>query len=255
MVSATTSQPVVLLKDVAFSYGGAPVLDNVNLRILTGDFLWVVGPNGGGKTTLIRIILGLLRPQAGIVRVFGEEPARGRLRIGYMPQQVKMDLQFPATVMDLTLMGRLGHSSSHGRYSSTDRQAAINALESVDLVSLSSRRLSDLSGGELRRLLIARALACTPDLLILDEPTANLDKSTEHEMFDLLEKLNEHITIVMVSHDPAFVSSSVERVACVNRTVSVHPTESIDDNSVMELYGVPVRAVRHDLHQRNNGDA
>ena len=168
----------------------------------------IVGPNGGGKTTLVKLILGLLRPQRGEVRVFGQPPHRARLRVGYMPQHVQHDPQFPVTVMDIVLMGRLGQGVL-GWPGRADRRAAIDALAQVGMEEFRRRPFADLSGGQRQRVLIARALCCKPDLLLLDEPTSNVDSLVEARLLDLLRDLNRQMTIVMVSHDLGFVSGLV----------------------------------------------
>ena len=225
------------------------MIAEVSLRIVAREFVWIVGPNGGGKTTLIKLILGLLRPQRGRVSVFGKLPSAARHRIGYMPQYVHLDPRFPFTVLDATIMGRLGCAPRFGPYRRRDREIALQALEQVGLADSARRSLRELSGGQQRRMLIARALAGEPELLILDEPTANLDRRVERELFDLLRRLNQSLTIVLVSHDPAFVSDFVENVVCVNRQVSIHPTSALEGELVDELYGRQVRLVRHDQHR------
>lgn len=241
-----TSESVINFSNVSFGYNSKLVLQDVNLAVSEREFVWVVGPNGGGKTTLAKLILGLVQPRSGSVSVFGQPPALSRKRIGYMPQQAQLDLRFPVTVMDVALMGRLGRSAA-GSYSTSDRKMAREALELVGLESAAKTSLGELSGGQQRRLLIARALTCQPDLLVLDEPTANLDRKVERELFDLLKLLNERLTILMVSHDPAFVSDFVEQVVCVNRTVAVHPTTDRHREFIDELYH-GIRMVRHDQH-------
>ncbi len=241
-------QPVVSIDQVSFGYNGETVLDNVDLKITEREFVWIVGPNGGGKTTLLKLMLGLLKPRSGKVQLFGQSALKGRLRLGYMPQAVQLDRQFPVDVLDVALMGRLSRGLIPGPYTADDKRAAIEALETVGLADKQHRRLSELSGGQQRRLLIARALSSEPELLVLDEPTANLDKQIESDLYNLLKRLNERLTIVMVSHDPAFVSDFVEHVVCVNRTVAMHPTADIKAGSLSDVYGSPVRMIRHDLH-------
>lgn len=244
-------RPVIALSGVDFSYDSSPVLTDVNLTISEQEFVWVVGPNGGGKTTLLKLMLGLLKPVRGIVRVFGRSPGKARPRVGYMPQYVRLDPQFPVDVMGIVLMGRLGNGVRWGPHRKQDKEAAAQALREVGLWEKQEHSFSTLSGGQQRRLLIARALACEPDLLLLDEPTANLDLAVEQELFELLRKLNQRLTIVMVSHDPAFVSQFVERVVCVNRKVAVHPTSEMEEEIMNELYGRRVRLVRHDQYNAN----
>ncbi|MEN6449411.1 MAG: ABC transporter ATP-binding protein [Thermoguttaceae bacterium] len=240
---------VVSLSNVTFSYGGPPALEEVTLSIEPRQAVCVVGPNGGGKTTLVKLMLGLLTPQRGDVRVFGESPRRSRRRIGYMPQHSQYDPLFPVSVMDIVLMGRLGQSGVagltgwHGR---KDRQAVMDALDEVGMKDFGRQPFAALSGGQRQRVLIARALCCKPDLLLLDEPTSNVDSLVEARLLELLRELNRRMTIVMVSHDLGFVSGFVERVICVNRRVAVHPTSQVTGQVIHDLYGGEVRMVHHD---------
>ena len=239
--------PFIEIRDLSYSYGNAPVLAGVNLVLEGQEFAAVVGPNGGGKTTLLKLILGLLTPVEGQVRVFGVPPRQARGRIGYMPQHVQVDLSFPVTVLDVVLMGRLGRGGGvWGAYGRRDRQAALQALDQVGLAELAGRPFRALSGGQRQRILIARALAGEPELLLLDEPTANVDVVGEREVFDLLQELNRCIPIVVVSHDLGFVSPYVGKVVCVNRQVVTHPTSEVTGEVISQIYGREVRMVRHD---------
>ena len=239
---------VVEFEGVAFSFGGPAVLEDVSLEIAEREFVCIVGPNGGGKTTLLKLMLGLIRPTRGRVRVFGDSPQRARRRIGYMPQHARFDPLFPVTVLDVVLMGRLGDAGARmfGAYSRRDRRAARRALAQLDIEPLGKRPLASLSGGELRRVLIARALAGEPELLLLDEPTANLDLHVEGRFYELLSELNQRLTIVLVSHDVGFVSKLVRRVVCVNRNAVTHAVGEITTESISEMYGHDMRLVRHD---------
>jgi zinc transport system ATP-binding protein len=239
------SEPVVAIERVSFAYNTDPVLVDVDLTVGDKDFVSLVGPNGGGKTTLLKIILGLLTPTAGTVRVFGRPPVAARPRIGYMPQHAQVDPHFPASVLDVALMGRVSKGSNVGPYRKGDRAAAAEALREVELYDYASRPFADLSGGQRQRVLIARALAAEPDLLLLDEPTANLDVRMEQELYELLKSLNERLTIILVSHDLGFVSQFVKRVVCVKHRVTAHPTSDITGEIIQEIYG-DVRMVRHD---------
>jgi zinc transport system ATP-binding protein len=245
----TSNVPVIEIKDMWFSYGSYPALEDVNISIPEGDFVSVVGPNGGGKTTLIKLILGLLKPARGDIRVFGASPEEARPRIGYMPQHSQLDPQFPATVMDVALMGRLGPRRLFGPYSKEDKKVVAMALEQVGLCDMWKKPFASISGGQRQRLFIARALACEPDMLLLDEPTANLDVVMEWDLYGLLQTLNEKLTIVMVSHDLGFVSKVVKSVVCVKRKVLTHQTSEIAGEMINEIYGSPMRMVRH------NGEA
>ena len=244
--SKGTHMPVIELKQVSFSYDGTPVLEDVNLTVEKYDFLSIVGPNGGGKTTLLKLILGLLKPVSGTVRVFGQNPVKARPRIGYMPQYSSLDPLFPVTVMDVVLMGRLGNGKLLGPYKGMDKKAAEKALQELEIYKMKNRPFSALSGGQRQRVLLARALVSDPELLLLDEPTANVDAVVENELFDHLNQLNKKITIALVTHDLGFVSSYVKRVACVSRRVVVHPTSEITGEMSNEIYGCDVQMVRHD---------
>lgn len=237
--------PVVSFKDVSFAYDGTPVLEHVDLTVWERDLVSVVGPNGGGKTTLLKLALGLLRPDSGEVRVFGKPAQAVRRRIGYTPQHTHEDPQFPATVMDVVLMGRLERHWV-GRYTRADREAALAALEQVGVGSLSGRLFQNLSGGQRQRVLIARALVCEPDLLLLDEPTAHVDVVVEHRFYEIVQTLNERMTILIVSHDLGLVSSVVRSVVCVNRRVVVHPTSELTGGHIRDAYGADLSMVLHD---------
>lgn len=246
METRCSPSSIIHLDQVSFSYNGAPVIANASLHIAEKDFVWIVGPNGGGKSTLLKLLVGLLKPNSGVVSVFGESPERVRSRIGYLPQNPSLDLSFPATVLDVTLMGRLHPAGPFGRYGTKDKEAALHALDTVGLASRIHDRFSQLSGGQMRRLLIARSLAAEPNLLLLDEPTANLDQASEEELRNLLYRLSSQITVLMVSHDPVFVASFVDKVVCVNRSVSMHPTGALPENTGVHIYGEKMNVIRHD---------
>lgn len=240
-----SENPVIDIQNVSFSYRENPVLKDVNLKIADSDFASVVGPNGGGKTTLLKLILGILKPAKGSIRILGKSPEAARLKIGYMPQQERLDLQFPISVFDVVLMGRLGNSS-FGKYSRQDKADAIDALNEVRLVNLADNIFSRLSGGQRQRVMIARALCCNPELLLLDEPTSNMDPEIAESIMEILSELNSRMTIIIVSHDLGFVSQIVKSVICVNKEVVVHPTSSIDGSVISDIYGTELRMVRHD---------
>ncbi len=240
------SPPLVIeMEGVSFSYNGQPVLEDVNLSVARGDFVAVVGPNGGGKTTLVKLLLGLLRPKAGTVRVLGRSPRKARSRVGYMPQRSELDPKFPVNVLDVVLMGRLGPGRGLA-YGARDRLEALQALGRVEMSHLAKRPFADLSGGQRQRVLIARALATGPELLLLDEPTSNVDPAGEEEIFGILRELSPEMTILTVSHDLGFVSPMVGHVICVHRKVFTHPTSDVTGEVISGLYGHPVRMVRHD---------
>ncbi len=248
--AAAVRDPVVSLRNVSFGYDENDILHDVTLAIPRGDFACVIGPNGAGKTTLIKLALGLIEPRRGDVRVFEKPPREARARIGYMPQHAQLDPQFPVCVLEVVLMGRLGRGHSVGAYGASDREAARKALYEVGLSGLEKRPFAALSGGQRRRVLIARALACEPELLLLDEPTSNLDIQVEEQLYALLHELNRRLTIVLVSHDLGFVSQHVKTTVCVNRTVHTHPTGEVTGDVIRELFGRQVRLVEHELRPR-----
>lgn len=249
----TPPQAVVEVRDLTFSYGALPVLEGVSLQVEAGEFLGIVGPNAGGKSTLLKLILGLLEPQSGRVRVLGERPHRARQQLGYVSQYPSFPRDFPINVEQAVLLGRLGRSSgpkwlsclAPGGYNRSDRKAVDRALEEVEAADLARRQIGSLSGGQLQRVLLARALVCEPAVLILDEPTANIDLRLESDIFDLLKRLNVRMTILVVSHDVGFISGYVDRVACINRTLVCHRTDAIDGQVIRDLYGENVRMVAH----------
>lgn len=236
---------VIQIDRLSFAYPQTPVLDDVRLLIPRGDFVCMVGPNGGGKTTLLRLILGLLTPASGTVRVFGRSPIEVRRRIGYMPQHTQLDPQFPVRAVDVVQMGRLG-SGLVGPLRAADKAKALAALEEVRLADCARRPFAALSGGQRQRVLIARALACDPELLLMDEPTANLDPLVQDDMHELLHELNQRLTIVLVSHDVGFVTQHAKTVVCVNRQVRVHCASEITGDAIQALYGHAVHMVQHD---------
>jgi zinc transport system ATP-binding protein len=244
--AALAHEPVIEIEDLWFAYDRQAVLREVNLRIEPGERVCMVGPNGGGKTTLLKLMLGLLAPDRGRVRVFGASPARARRRIGYTPQHAQFDPSFPVSVLDVVLMGRLGQARRVGPFGRGDRRIAAECLSEVGLDSLRNRGFSQLSGGQRQRVLIARALAGEPRLLLLDEPTANLDAGVEQEFHGLLDRLARRLTVVVVSHDIGFVAQTAGKVVCVQGTVAVHPTTELTGELMRDLYGQEIRMIRHD---------
>lgn len=232
------SPTVVELAGVEFRYqeNQAPVLFNIDLRVAADDFLGLVGPNGGGKSTLLKLMLGLLEPQRGQVLVFGEKPSRVRGRIGYVPQSARIDPSVPANALDVVLMGRLHGASWGPRFHQTERDAAMWALERTRTADLANRPLRQLSGGQRQRVLIARALVAEPELLLLDEPTTGIDIHHEKELLELLLGLNEKLPIVMVTHDLALVTEHLKRCALVNRRLLVHSASEISLRNLEQLY-------------------
>lgn len=236
---------LVEFENVSFAYDGAPVLEDVSFAIAPEEFFGIIGPNAAGKSTLLKLMLGLLAPDRGRIRVFGGTAVAARGRVGYVPQHPAFSRQFPISVLEVVLLGRLGTGSGYGGFSRGDRHKAVQALRAVQIEDIARRRISTLSGGQLQRVLIARALACDPELLVLDEPTANIDLRAEEDIFALLRESNRRMAIVVVSHDVAFISGYVDRVGCLNRTLVCHDTTDITGKTIEELYGAPVRMIHH----------
>ena len=243
-----TDEPVIRLQGVDYSYDGPPVLEGVDLEVQDGEFLGVVGPNAGGKSTLLKLILGLLQPRRGRIEVLGRSPEAARRQLGYVAQYPSFRRDFPIDVEQTVLMGRLGTGSLFGGWRRGDREVVRRVMVETAVEPLAERQLATLSGGQLQRVMLARALACEPRILILDEPTANIDLRIETDIFDLLRRLNRRMTIIVVSHDIGFISRYVGRVACVNRTLMTHHTADIDGRVIRDLYDSEVRMVEHVHH-------
>ncbi len=240
-------EPVIQIESVSFSYGETLVLDRVDLSVMPGEFLGLVGPNAGGKSTLLKLILGLLKPQSGHIQVLGQTPQQAAPLLGYVPQFPTFPRDFPIRVEEVVALGRLGKAASglFGWIGRVDRAMARRALAEVEAEDLAERPIGRLSGGQVQRVLLARALVSDPKILILDEPTANIDQRAEGEIFDLLARLNQRLTILLVSHDIAFISRYVGRVACLNRTLLCHETQPLESELIQRLYGGRVRWIGH----------
>ena len=236
---------VARLEDVWVYYNDDPVLEGVSLSLIGNDFLGIIGPNGGGKTTLLRVILGLVTPDRGRVLVLGRPPGKTRKEIGYVPQHNLFDRDFPVSVWEVVLMGRYGRAGLLGRYSNEDRKAAEEALRMVGMLDFRKRQIGKLSGGELQRVFIARALAAEPRILLLDEPTASVDPTMQAEFYELLARLKEKMTIVLVSHDISAVSIYVDKIACLNRRLFYHGSKEIGPEVLESTYKCPVQMIAH----------
>jgi zinc transport system ATP-binding protein len=238
------NEPLIACNRLAVELGGVTVLDGVTLSVCKGDFLGIVGPNGGGKTTLLRVILGLEKASGGSVSVFGALPGSFPERVGYVPQRLFFDREFPISVRELVLMGRLSKKKLFQHYNRIDREKADAALCMAGLERLAERRIGALSGGELQRALIARALAGEPELLLLDEPTASVDPQMKTTIYDLLDNQKKKLTIVLVSHDTGAISRHVSRIASLNSTLDLIDPASWPGSTVLNsLYRYPVDVV------------
>jgi zinc transport system ATP-binding protein len=241
-------QSIIEIRDLWFSYNGQSVLEDVNLTVHGGDFMAVIGPNGGGKTTLIKLILGLLQPSRGSITVFGRAPRQAAPQVGYVPQDLGANRTIPVTVEQVVLMGRM--RGGFARFSEQDRKVARVALERVGMWDYRARRIGDLSGGQRQRVFVARALVSDPLLLLLDEPTASVDTAGQTQFYDFLKELNQTVTILVVSHDLMVLSSYIKSVACVSREVYFHDAPEITTDMIRAAYHCPVELIAHGLPHR-----
>lgn len=243
-------EEVVRLEDVWVHYDGVPVLEGIDLSINQDDFLGIIGPNGGGKTTLLRVILGLVKPSQGRVIVLGSTPERRRKFMSYVPQHSLFDQDFPVSVWDVILMGRVGQAGLFKRYSREDKKATLNALETVEMLDLRDRQIGELSGGQQQRVFIARALVAEPRLLLLDEPTASVDAPMMTGFYELLERLKQRMAIVLVTHDISAVSIYVDKIACLNRKLFYHHSKEISAEELEATYQCPIQLIAHGVPHR-----
>jgi zinc transport system ATP-binding protein len=241
---------VIAVRHLWAGYGNEPVLKDVNLSVRELDFIGLIGPNGGGKTTLLKVLLGLLPPTRGEVRILGKRVEEGRRHIGYVPQTVEFDREFPINVRDVARMGRLGRRRLLQRYTAEDNEIVAQALRRVDMWDLRDRPIGALSGGQRQRVYIARALASEPEILLLDEPMASVDAQVSSSLYDLLSHLNEHITILLISHDMSAVSSYVKTIGCLNRRLFYHGGKQITSDMMKAAYGCPIDLIAHGVPHR-----
>ena len=239
------SKILIDIDNVSFSFGEVDVLQNISLKIQEDEFIGVIGPNASGKSTLLKLILGLLKPDTGTINILHSEVDNLSGLIGYVPQHITFSRDFPITVIESVLLGHVTNHSKFFSYTDAQKESAHSALKVLEIEDLVNRQLGTLSGGQLQRVLIARALVCQPEILILDEPTANVDLKSEENIFSLLKNYSEHMTIIVVSHDVAFISAYVDRVACLNKTLVCHNTESISGKMIEELYDTPIKMIDH----------
>jgi len=247
-----TTTPLIQLTDVNFAYHGEAALTHISLEVDRGEYVGIIGPNGGGKTTLLRVLLGLTKPDDGQVSLFGQPVHQFKdwWKIGYVPQQAtNVDARFPVTVEEIVSLGRVARVGMWHHFKKADRLAITRALERVDMAAHRKKLITELSGGQQQRVFIAKALASEPELLILDEPTVGIDVSSQESFYELLSQLNakEGLTLVMVSHDIDVVVNEVTKIACINETLIYHgaPKDFLKGNHMEELYGKARRFIIH----------
>lgn len=236
-------ESLVSLKNVSVQYDETTALEGVSLNIYPDDFLGIIGPNGGGKTTLVKAILGTI-PHSGEISYSPTLSERGHRLIGYLPQQAEFDRSFPISVIEVVMSGLQAEKGLIKRYSTTDRKRAMELLEIAGIESIAERQISEISGGQMQRALLCRAVILEPNLLILDEPTNFVDNQFENELYTLLHRLNERMAIVMVSHDIGTITSVVKSIVCVNRTVHRHDSNIITAEQ-LENYHCPIQIISH----------
>jgi len=239
------TKELVRLEDVWVHRDGTPVLEAINLSITANDFLGIIGPNGGGKTTLLKVILGLIKPSRGRVSVMGQAPEKGRKFIGYISQFNLFDRDFPASVFDVVLMGRYSNTGLFRQYSEEDKSIVTDVLKTVEMLDYKDRQVGKLSGGEQQRVFIARALATKPKLLLLDEPTASIDPNMQAEFYELLDRLKERMAIVLVSHDVGAISIYVDEIACLNHRLFYHGSKEVSAEELEKTYQCPIQLLAH----------
>ncbi len=245
------SDPIVVdIQDLWFSYNGNPILKEVNLTINSGDFIAIIGPNGGGKTTLVKLVLGILTPDRGTIRLLERPPREASSCVGYIPQDIHVNRGFPISVQDVVRMGRLKGGGGWKRFSKEDRDGVRRALERVEMWKHRLSLMDDLSGGQRQRVFLARALASEPEILFLDEPMASIDAKGKTEFYDFLRELNRTVTIVFVTHDAMVLTSHAKSVACVNQQLFYHNAPEVTKDMLEMAYHCPVELIAHGLPHR-----
>jgi zinc transport system ATP-binding protein len=251
MGGVSMKQAVIEVRQVNLTQNGQSVLEDINLTIREHEFHAIIGPNGGGKTTILKVILGLIRPDSGTVRVMGATPHEMRAHLGYVPQFRTFDFQFPISVQDMVVSGRLGHlKGPFQRFTREDTDAADEAMETMQIAHLKDRPIHGISGGERQRVIIARALAGKPSILLLDEPTVYVDGPTAVRFYDILRQLRESMTIILVTHDISALSPDVTHISCVNRRLFTHHDNQITDDMIAGAYPCPVDIIAHGIPHR-----
>ena len=244
-------QLIITIKNLSFAYQRENnILEDIDLEVFGNDFLGIIGPNGGGKTTLLKIILGLLKPDKGNVLVFDKKPKETRDLIGYVPQFLEIDLDCPVSVLDIVLMGILSRKKIFQKYNDQDLKLAEKALKFVDIYNLKNKQIGELSGGQRQRVYIARALIRKPKLLILDEPTASIDEKSERDFWELLKEINKNAAIIIVSHDIGVIFKNVNKIACLNKNLYCHDSNEITQETLDETYKCDIEILGHGLPHR-----
>lgn len=244
-------EKLIEIKGLTVSYDTKCVLQDVSLNVWEHDFLGIIGPNGGGKTTLLKVILGLMKPVSGNVSFFEKGKEVASLKIGYLPQVNLIDKRFPIAVHEVIASGLAGEKKRFGSFSDSQKERIHQLIIEMGLEAFAQRAVGELSGGQLQRVLLARAVVSRPRLLILDEPNTYVDKRFESQFYELLGEINKDTSIVLVSHDVGTLLPMVKNVACVNETLHYHPGSDLSDEWLSKTYACPIEIVGHgDLPHR-----
>ena len=246
--------PAVEIRQLSFAYGNGPVLQKIDLNIASGEWVGIMGPNGGGKTTLLKLLMGFLAPSEGTLSIFGQTPAKARLNIGYVPQVHRTDRDFPITLYELVLLGALSKTNFFGAYPEEVKEKALHLIEKMGLSPHKNKVFGSLSGGLAQRALLARALLSDPDLILLDEPTANIDPPSATAIYELLASLRGKKTILLVTHDLRAIVEKVDRVLCVQGQVTSFLPKEICEHFALGLYHTPLLGLPSN-HFKKGSDA
>ncbi|MFD3155503.1 metal ABC transporter ATP-binding protein [Haloimpatiens sp. FM7330] len=239
---------VIVIKNLSTYYDNVCALSNINLTVKEKDFLAILGPNGGGKSTLLKNLLGLVKPSKGSIKIMGKDLKKCKNTIGYVPQFSKFDKKFPISVLDTVLCGTLNNTKNFFHtYTKENRKFVSNILKQLNLYEFKNRQIGQLSGGQLQRVLIARALAVNPKILILDEPTASLDVNSKSQIYSILKDLNKTKTIIIVSHDINDISSYVNSIACLNKQLYYHGNPESNDKMIEHIYGYSINPITYKI--------
>lgn len=237
-------EKIVTLENISAGYAEEVILQHIDLTIKAQDFIGVIGPNGGGKTTLVKVILGLLKPMSGKLTLFDSKAEPGRRAMGYLPQVIKTDQKFPISVQDVVLSGLAERGKLFRRFTSKDRKQAVVLLDQMGIANLAKNNIGELSGGQMQRVFLCRAIIANPRLLILDEPSTYVDNKFEHDLYNILSDLNKQMAILMVSHDVGTITYYVKTIACVNRQLHYHASNIISQEQLAS-YNCPIQIIAH----------
>ncbi len=248
--------PIFDVENVSFSVRSQTILQNISFQIFHGEYIAIIGPNGGGKTTLIRLLLGLEKPTSGTIRIFGKKLNNFKewYKIGYVPQRAAhVDANFPATVEDIVKMGRIAKRKLFSSMSQEDKEMVHDAMLKMDILDLKDKMVGTLSGGQRQRVMIARALASSPEILILDEPNTGVDVKSQQRFYKLLAKLNkeEGITILFITHDIGVIADDIGRLFTINQkaTICNDPKKELSCEDMSELYGIEAHLIHNHRHE------